>query len=392
LRAVHVDHGISPNSGRWAEFCGALCARLQVPFDLERVDITPYRSFGLEGAARRARYDVFARVEADFVVLAQHRDDQAETLLLQLLRGSGLRGLSGMSGVRAIPGARASLLRPMLEVPREEIEAYARANSLAWIEDESNLDVVRRRNFLRHKVLPLLETQFAAARTTIARTAAHVTEAGELLDQMARRDLERAGGGSVIELSVLRGLGDSRAKNLLRHLCDVRGIPPFSAAQLEELLRQLLGAREDAEVRMAASGWEFRRYRGRLYLDPEQTLKADMHESWNGENSLPLLALGGILRFKPEEGRGLSLEKLRHAPVTVCLRRGGETLQTDQRRPRRTLKNLFQEQGIPPWRRDRLPLLYCGDDLVSVPGVGDACDFQATRGEPGLIVTWEPLG
>ena len=392
LRAVHVDHGISLNSGKWARFCAALCARLQVPFDLETVDITPYRSFGLEGAARRARYNVFARVEADFVVLAQHRDDQAETLLLQLLRGSGLRGLSGMSRARALPGARVSLLRPLLEVPREEIEAYARANSLAWIDDESNVDVARRRNFLRHKVLPLLETQFGAARATIARTAAHLAEAAELLDQMARGDLERAGGGSVVELSVLRELGDPRAKNLLRHLCDVRGIPPFSAAQIDELLRQLLRAREDAAVKLVASGWEFRRYRGRLYLDPERTLGADMRESWSGENSLPLLALGGILRFKPEEGRGLSLEKLRHAPVTVRLRRGGETLRTDRRRPRRTLKNLFQEQGIPPWRRDRLPLLYCGDDLVSVPGIGDACDFQAMRGEPGLIVTWEPIG
>jgi tRNA(Ile)-lysidine synthase len=392
LRAVHVNHGISPNSGRWAEFCAALCARLQVPFELETVDIGPYGRFGLEGAARRARYDVFARSEADFVVLAQHRDDQAETLLLQLLRGSGLRGLSGMSRARAIPGTPVSLLRPLLDVSRDEIEAYARANSLAWIEDESNLDVVRRRNFLRHKVLPLLETQFAAARATIARTAAHLAEAGELLDEMARGDLERAGGGPVIELSVLRELGESRAKNLLRHLCDVRDIPPFSAARLDELLRQLLQAREDAAVRMVASGWEFRRYRGRLYLDPEPASRADLRESWNGENSLPLLALGGVLRFKPEEGRGLSLDKLSRAPVTVRLRHGGETLRTDQRRPRRTLKNLFQEQGVPPWRRDRLPLLYSGEDLVSVPGIGTACDFHATPGEPGLIVTWEPLG
>jgi tRNA(Ile)-lysidine synthase len=391
LSAVHVDHGISPNSAKWADFCAGLCAGLKVPFRRETVDIEPYRSFGLEGAARRARYDVFARIDADFLVLAQHRDDQAETLLLQLLRGSGLRGLSGMSRARAIPGARASLLRPLLEIPREEIEEYALANSLAWIEDESNLDVARRRNFLRHKIVPLLETQFAGARATIARTATHLAEAGELLEEMARADLERAGGGPVIELSLLRELGEARAKNLLRHLCDVRGIPPFSTARLDELLRQLLLAREDAAVRMAASGWEFRRYRGGLYLDREQASNAGLRESWSGENALPLLELGGILRLKPEEGRGLSLQKLRDAPVTVRLRRGGETLRTDPRRPRRTLKNFFQEQGIPPWRRDRLPLLYCGDQLVSVPGIGDACEFRASPGEAGLIVTWESL-
>lgn len=392
LRAVHVDHGISPNSRAWAEFCATLCAKLQVPLEIETVDIGPHRKLGLEGAARRARYEVFARLGGDFIVLAQHRDDQAETLLLQLLRGAGLRGLSGMSRTRTIPGVHVALLRPLLDVAREEIESYARANSLSWIEDESNLDVTRRRNFLRRDVLPLLETRFPAARATIARTARHLAEAGELLDATARKDLERAGDLSVVEVRVLRDLGEVRARNLLRYLCDVRDIAPLSAAQLGELLRQLLGTREDAAVRMTASGWEFRRYRGRLYLDREQAAKADVRETWKGENSLPLLALGGILKFKPEEGRGLSLEKLRSAQVTVRLRRGGERLRIDRRRPRRTLKNLFQEQGIAPWRRSRLPLLYCGDQLVSVPGIGDACEFQALPGEPGLIVTWEPFG
>jgi len=391
LRAVHVDHRISPNSRSWAEFCASLCARLQVPFETETVDIAPYRKFGLEAAARRARYDAFARVDADFVALAQHRDDQAETLLLQLLRGAGLRGLSGMSPVRSIPGARARLLRPMLDVAREDIESYARANSLSWIEDESNADVARRRNFLRREVLPLLESHFPAGRSTIARTAAHLAEASELLDEMAREDLESAEDASAVDLIIFRDLGEARAKNLLRYLCEMRDIPPFSAARLGDLLRQLLHAREDAAVRVAASGWEFRRYRGRLYLERQRIAKTDVSEKWSGESALPLLALGGILKFKPEEGRGLSLEKLRGAPVTVRLRHGGEKLKTDERRPRRTLKNLLQERGIPPWRRDRLPLLYCGEQLVSVPGIGDACEFRALPGESGLIVTWESL-
>ena len=391
LRAVHVDHRVSPNSRSWAEFCASLCARLQVPLEIETVDIAPYRKFGVEGAARRARYEAFARLDADFVVLAQHRDDQAETLLLQLLRGAGVRGLSGMSPVRPIPGARARLLRPMLDASREDIESYARANSLSWVEDESNTDIARRRNFLRREVLPLLESHFPAGRATMARTAGHLAEAGELLDEMAREDLQRAGDVSAVDLVVLRDLGEARAKNLLRYLCEVRDIPPFSAARLGELLRQLLQAREDAAVRVATSGWEFRRYRGKLYLERQRVATAEVCEKWNGESAVPLLALGGILRFKPEEGRGLDLEKLRGAPVTVRVRRGGEKLKTDERRPRRTLKNLFQERGIPPWRRDRLPLVYCGEQLVSVPGIGDACEFRALPGEPGLIVTWESL-
>src|SRR5437879_5754424 len=131
LRAVHVNHGISPNAGRWAEFCSELCGKSRVPLQLETVDLSPYRSLGLEGAARQARHEVFARLEADFVVLAQHRDDQAETLLLRLLRGGGLRGLAAMSPSRSFPGSRARLLRPLLEVSRAEIERYARLRGLA---------------------------------------------------------------------------------------------------------------------------------------------------------------------------------------------------------------------------------------------------------------------
>ncbi len=392
LRAVHINHGISPNAGRWSVFCAELCRRLGVPFQLETVDIAPYRGLGLEGAARRARYDVFARLEADMVVLAQHRDDQAETLLLQLLRGAGIRGLAGMPRLRAFHGARARLLRPLLDISREQIESYARDRGLEWVEDESNADTARQRNFLRHDVIPLLERQFPAAAATIARSAAHLAEAGRLLDEMARADLERSGGGTAVEILLLRELGDARAKNLLRYMCDVRGIPPLSAARLGELLRQLREARIDACVRLEAPGWEFFRYRGKLYLEPaREPVQPEWCETWNGENALPLLMLGGVLRFKPEEGRGLSVELLRSAAVTVRLRQGGEHLQPDRRRPRRTLKNLFQERGVPPWRRGILPLLYCGEMLISAPGVAEDCSFQAAPGKPGLIVTWEPF-
>ncbi|MGB7542471.1 MAG: tRNA lysidine(34) synthetase TilS [Burkholderiales bacterium] len=391
LRAVHVNHGISPNAARWAEFCAGICQDLRVPFQLETVDIAPYRTLGLEGAARRARYEALAQIEADFVVLAHHRDDQAETLLLQLLRGAGLRGLAGMPPLRTLPGTRAQLLRPFLDVPRAAIEAYAHAKGLAWVEDESNADTARQRNFLRHEVLPLLERQFPAARATIARAAAHVAEAGVLLDEMARTDFERTG-GAAIEISFLRELGTAHAKNLLRYVCDARGIRAPGAALLDELLRQLLEARRDAAVGFTMSGWDFRRYRGKLYLEPHRAaVEAELREDWSGENALPLLGLGGVLSFRPEEGRGLSLPKLRSEPVTVRLRRGGERLRPDCRRPRRSLKNLFQEKRVPPWQRDRLPLLYCGENLVSVPEVGYECEFQAAPGEPGLIVVWELL-
>jgi tRNA(Ile)-lysidine synthase len=390
---VHINHGISPNAGRWAEFCAELCGKSQVPLQVETVDLSPYRSLGLEGAARQARHEVFARLEADFVVLAQHRDDQAETLLLRLLRGAGLRGLAAMSASRSFPGSRARLLRPLLEVSRAEIEAYARLRSLEWVEDESNNDTARQRNFLRREAIPLLERQFPAARATIARAAGHLAEAQELLEEMAGADLERCSDGIAVNIQSLRHLGEARAKNLLRHWCETRGVQALSAARINELMRQLRESRADARVGLSVPGWDFLRYRDKLYLEPsEESVGPDFRETWNGENALPLLALGGVLKFKPEEGRGLSLAKLRADPVTVRVRRGGERLRLDHRRPRRTLKNLFQERSVPPWYRDRLPLVFCGEELVSAPGIGDACEFRATPGEAGLIVTWEPFG
>ena len=393
LRAVHVNHGISANAASWAAFCSDLCARLAIPLQAETVDIAPYRALGLEAAARRARYEVFSRIDADYVVLAQHRDDQAETLLLRLLRGTGLRGLAAMSPVRALEGTRMSILRPLLGASRAEIEAFARARGLEWVEDESNADTARQRNFLRHDVIPVLERQFPAARASIARTAANLGEARELLDAMARGDLERCLAGTAVDVPALLRLGEARAKNVLRYWCDSHDLEPLSASRLNELLRQLKASRYDSRTSLEAGAWTFLRYRDQLHLQrAASAAPPDLNEVWSGENALPLLGLGGVLRFKPEEGRGLSVERLRSGRVTVRLRRGGERLRLDPRRPTRTLKNLFQESGVPPWRRDRLPLVYCGESLVSVPGVGDACEFRAEAGEAGLIVTWEPLG
>src|SRR6266513_86476 len=318
LRAVHVNHGISPNAARWAEFCVRLCAGFRIPLQLETVDIGPYRNLGLEAAARRARYEAFARVDADFIVLAQHRDDQAETLLLRLLRGAGLRGLAAMSPKRALTGTRARLLRPLLALSRVEIETYARARGLEWIEDESNVDTFRQRNFLRHEVFPLLEGQFPAMRATIARTAAHLAEARELLDEMARGDLERCSSGAAVDIPGLHRLGDARAKNVLRHWCEILGIEPLSAARTKELLRQLRESSTDAQQSDAGPGWVFLRYREKLYLRrASETVERDLCEVWDGGNALPMLSLGGVLKFKPEEGRGLSLARLPAGQVTV---------------------------------------------------------------------------
>lgn len=392
LRALHVNHGISPNAPRWAEFCASACESAGVPFATAAVDIAPYRALGLEGAARQARYEALARQSADFIVLAQHRDDQVETVLLQLARGAGVRGLAGMPQSRAVSGSNARLLRPLLAVSRAAIEAYARERGLKWVEDESNQNLAMRRNFVRARVLPALESIFPAVRAAMARSAANLSDAADLLDAMADEDLAAVAASDALDIPRLRELGEARGRNVVRRWCELRGAPWPGSARLLEVLRQAGDASGSARVGVNCRGWTFRRYRRMLFVERDAEYgPIPLNEVWHGEPSVPLLQLGGVLRFKPEVGRGLTAARLLSRTVTLRTRAGGERLQLDRRRPHRTLKNLFQESATPPWRRHRVPLIYCGDELVCVPGLGEDCEWRAEGDDPGLIVSWEPF-
>lgn len=388
VSALHVHHGISPHASDWAAFCAELCACYEIPLQIERVDIAPLREHGIEAAARKLRHAALDRQQADFVALAHHLDDQAETLLLQLLRGAGLRGASAMPLARQRPGHPVQL-RPLLDVARSELLAYAQQHDLRWVEDESNADDTYPRNFLRHRVLPELEQRFPAYRETLGRSARHFAEAGELLDELAQQDAQGALQDGFLEIAHLQALTQPRAKNLLRYFLHRVGAPMPHAVQLDVMLQQLCDARQDAAVQLSFGHWQLRRYQGRAYAFlalPEPV--AEFCMQWNGETELELPELGGTLHFEPAVGRGLSLEKLRQASVTVRLRRGAEKIRPDSNRPTRTLKNLLQELDIPPWQRDRLPLLFCGEVLAAVPGIGVECEYQAAQEEAGVVLQW----
>ncbi len=398
LSALHVNHRINPAAGQWAAFCERLCRARDVPLEQVAVEVRRRPGESLEAAAREARYRAFRGRRADFVVLAHHLDDQAETLLLQLLRGAGLKGMSAMPEAGApAPGAppeapRPALLRPLLEVPRATLEAYARENGLSWVEDVSNLDLAFDRNYLRHRVFPILEKRFPAYRKTFHRASRHLAEAAQLLDQLARMDAAHAVAGGRLDVDALRALGAARAKNLLRCYLEGRGLLMPSARRLDEVLRQLEDARPDARVRIALGEYEMCRFKGQAYLQRKAAPPADgLCRPWQGEEALELPGLGGILRFEAVTGAGISLESLAGGPVTVRSRRGGERMRPDCKRPERTLKNLFQEAELPPWRRQALPLLFCAERLVCAPGIGVDCAYQAAPGEPGLVVVWREL-
>ncbi|MBK9160570.1 MAG: tRNA lysidine(34) synthetase TilS [Nitrosomonadales bacterium] len=387
LSALHVHHGISPNAGAWADFCTDLCARLEIPLHVEHVDIAPLRDHGIEAAARKLRHAAFAGQQCDFVALAHHADDQSETLLLQLLRGAGVRGASAMP---LLSEGRPAILRPLLHCSRQEILDHARAHDLTWMEDESNADDRYPRNFLRHRVLPVLGQKFPACRDTLTRSAAHFAEASGLLDELAQQDGAQAMHANTLAVAALRALSAARAKNLLRYFLHRAGVPMPQSVQLDEMLRQLCDARRDAAVCIACGDFEVRRYQGKVHaLHTPGGFASDFVQAWHGEAALEWPALQGRIVFLRGTGQGVSLARLQDAPVSLRLRCGGEALRPHPNAPTRTLKNLLQEHGIPPWQRDRMPLLYCGDELVCVPGVAIAAEYRAGTSETGVQLRME---
>jgi len=399
LSALHVHHGISPNADAWADFCAGLCAELDIPLNVEHVDIAPLRGHGIEAAARKLRHAAFACRARDFIALAHHADDQAETLLLQLLRGSGVKGAAAMPVLSKVEGpvlssaegplsfgAHPATVRPLLDLPRAALLDYAQGHGLRWVEDESNADDSYPRNFLRHRALPLLEERFPACRDTLARSARHFAEASGLLDDLARIDAAGAMRADALDVAVLRALTPTRAKNLLRYFLHTQGAAMPQAAQLDDMLRQLCEARQDAALCVEYGLWQVHRYRDQAYVSPALgEFDRGLALPWNGEAELDWPALGGRLNFVETQGAGIGAEKLRRAPVTLRLRSGGETLRPSPNAAKRSLKNLLQEHGVPPWRRERLPLVYCGEELVCVVGVAVAAEYQAGEGEAGLV-------
>jgi len=388
ISALHVHHGISPHADSWAAFCTELCAKYAIPLRLERVNIAPLRTMGIEAAARQLRHAALSSQAVDFIALAHHRDDQAETLLLQLLRGAGVRGASAMPMFKPQKD-KPSVLRPLLDMERSELEAYAREHGLHWVEDDSNQDVSYPRNFLRHKVLPVLQQRFPAYRTTLARSARHFAEAAELLDELAAQDAGSAVTGERLSVAALRQLNTARGKNLLRYFLLVRGAPIPDSTRLAEMLRQLSEAGEGAQIRVTWQDWQLRCYRGHAYALPVTLPAVDFSIIWQGETEMILPASHGVLHFARVYGRGISLARLQQGAATIRSRQGRESIVPDATRPRQSLRNLLPQQGVPPWRRELLPLLFCGDDLVAVPGVATDSRYAAQADEAGVLVSWQ---
>ena len=406
--ALHVHHGLSPNADAWRDHCAAAAAELGIPFDWRPVVVAKGKS-GIEAAARKQRYAALGEMcrahGAGVLLTAHHLDDQVETVLLQLLRGSGPAGLSGMDAANRAPGllgdARLAVARPLLGVSRADLEQFARAQGIAWVEDESNTDPRYARNALRHQVMPALAAAFPGYQQRIARSSAHTRSAQRLLDELGEQDLQACLAGDGLDLARVRLLSRDRIDNLLRHWFAVRRLAMPSTAWLAQMLAQILSARDDAQLLVEHPDVDVRRHRDHLFLvprlpdlpgmrDPDDIGIIDKHAQafrWHGEAAIAFPDYGGVLHFETAE-RGFDPAWLREQGLEIDFRKGGERLRLAHNRPSRPLKMHYQASGIPAWERGRLPIVNAGFDLLFAAGLGMDCRHVG-EGPGRVALRWE---
>lgn len=370
LHAVHVHHGLQAAADDWVKKLRRDCRALGVPLRVKKVVVPARHAQGPEAAAREARYAALQSLlrAQDLLVTAHHQDDQAETVLLRALRGSGIAGLAAMAPLQALPRGR--LWRPLLKLPRERLLAYAQAQQLSWVEDPHNQQARYARSYLRQEILPRLQPHWPQARTALAQLAGQAAEAAGLLAELADHDLAPLLHGAGWSVSGLLALSPPRRRNALYRLWTRRYGQLPAARQLTLLERELLRARADAEPLLRHAQGEWRRYRDTLYALPAMTEPpADYAQTWAGQGELLLPEGCGRLRAAHPQRRRLRVQ----------LPRGGERFCPEQAAGRRTLKNLFQELGVPVWVRRRTPLLYEDGELIWIGGLGWRADYPAAR-------------
>lgn len=394
LRALHINHQLQDQAQSWEQHCLSLCAKLGVEFISSRVEISG--STGIENAAREARYREFeaALLLDEELLLAHHRDDQMETLLLRLTRGSGSRGLSGIPRSRVLGASR--LLRPLLDIDREELQRYAESEQLAWVEDHSNKDEGLDRNYCRHSLLPLIEARWPSYRESWSKSAVLASESEALLQELAAIDLGQivAESESVVSREKLLALSQPRRRNVLRHWLAGLGAEELGWNQLQQLSSEvLLGS----SGHFVAGDFQIFCFRERVYVLDSQQLEQDPDKTvldpidLASMPELPIagevvVAGNGSLRFRETQGEGVCADKLNN--LSIRYRRGGETCRLVGR-PSKTLKKILQESAVPPWLRNRIPLLYDGEDLAYIPGIGVSEELAAKGAESGCIIEWE---
>jgi len=387
LRAVHVDHGLHADSATWSAACHAFTASAAVPFLSVNVAAQARDGESPEAAARAARYAALkAQLAAGEVLLtAHHADDQLETILLQWLRGGGLKSVAGMRRlVRCGPGWHA---RPLLGLSRHELQSWAEAQRLRWQEDPSNGDPRFDRNYLRLEVLPTLRARWPAAARTAGRVAQFAEEALELERSVAEADLGGVAEGAALSLPRLHALPPARQRAALRAWLKALDLPLPSARTMAALLHDMTAAAADRIPVVDWPGAVVRRYRDRLYAEPARVTKFAQGAWRTADSRVWPLGAGASLELVSERGRGLSRERL-PTELQVVARMDGAGFRAQGGAHRRPLRKWFQDRGVLPWRREALPLLCVADQIVAIADLSCAAEFAARPEEPSWCVRW----
>lgn len=388
--ALHVDHGLQVVSKEWADHCAVQCKLLNIHLEIIRLNIGSKRGQSPEALARQARYEALSsRIKpGDMLLTAHHQDDQAETLLLQLIRGAGPRGLAAMPAIAAF--GKGCHARPLLGFSSKQIQAYAQENRLEWIEDPTNSNTNFDRNYLRQKVMPLLSQRWPVVSRTLSRSARHCAEAQTIIDEvteeMLRTFVDTESGSLAI--SELERLSAPRIHALLRCWIRQKGYPLPDTVRLNQIVNEMLNARSDRNPMVHWPGVEMRRYRGRLYLMPPLTeLDSKLQLDWKSGTRLRLPADLGTLTLYEGAG-GIPADIWRRGRIQVRFRRQGERFRSISGEHSVSLKSFFQQRGIPPWERSRIPLTYINDELAAVGGILLRKSFPGND-EKSLHIEWD---
>ena len=368
LKAVHINHQLQADAEKWSQHCQSVCDQLDISLEIIKVETQSFSDLGFEGAAREARYQAFTKLlKANEVLLtAHHADDQVETVLFQLIRGTGPQGLAGCAAQRDLGDAK--LYRPLLNITRNQIEQYATSHQLNWIEDPSNQSLQHDRNFLRHEVMPILKQRWPSLAGTITRSAQWQTESAQLLDDLAALDLADINlDVQTLSIAKLRHMSVARQKNVLRWWIKQQGFATPSMEILNHILKDVVACPVDREPCVTWQNCELRKYRNELYLLPTLP-EHDPNRiyTWNINDALTIPGIKITLTKQALENFGIDLSNT--DTLQVRFRQGGERIRPRGRGCEKDLKTLFQETGVMPWLRDRIPLLYKDDKLVCVWG------------------------
>ncbi len=391
LVALHINHQLQDQSTHWQQHCQNLCQQWQVSFETINVQVDQQSS--LEQAARKARYTAFAQFvqPQDVLLLAHHRDDQVETLLQRLARGSGPLGLSAMSIYSQHHNME--ILRPLLEQDRQQLENYAQDNHLNWVEDPSNQNNRHERNFLRNQLLPVWRQRKPQLNQTLARSARLCQESAQLLQELAQQDLGATREDFGLAMARLQPLNPVRQKNLLRYWIQYQGYSMPSEAVLNRVLQEVMPAANDANPQVEWGRVTLRRFHQVLYLVPDSLSRPPQGQIIPANTSLPYclpFEFGqlSLLTQKSTQANRLASADLLMQPLTVGFRQGGERVKPVGR-PTKLLKDWFQAYQVPPWLRSHWPILYRGSQIVGLPGLFLCEGFQAEPGHEGINIQWD---